>query len=219
MAELQRLLHRARRLLRRPLPGSFQPYNHTLPDRYPWLFSFAASQLADHADLRLLSFGCSHGEEVTSLRRYFPRAFIKGLDIDPRNIEICRRHALANAEFAVAGSAEAEAAASYDSVLCLAVLCHGDLVAANPPVCTPLVDFADFERVVTGLARCLKPGGLLFLHTNNFRFADTAVAAQFCTILEAPAAEMAPDRHYGPDNHRLDGPTSRAVGFRKRFNV
>ena len=32
------------RKFRRPVPGEFQPYYHTLPDRYPWLFGFAAGR-------------------------------------------------------------------------------------------------------------------------------------------------------------------------------
>ena len=34
------------RQFRRPLPGEYQTYSYTRPDRYPWLFEFAARQLA-----------------------------------------------------------------------------------------------------------------------------------------------------------------------------
>src|SRR6202044_1280188 len=30
------------RQFRRPLPGEYQTYSYTRPDRYPWLFEFAA---------------------------------------------------------------------------------------------------------------------------------------------------------------------------------
>ena len=62
------------RRFRRPVQGEFQPYYHTLPDRYPWLFGFAAGRIGSRPDLRILSFGCSRGDEVFSLRRYFPAA-------------------------------------------------------------------------------------------------------------------------------------------------
>ena len=85
------------RRLRRPVPGRFQPYPHTLPDRYPWLFDFAAAALDDLPAPRLLSFGCSRGEEVLSLRRRFPDAAIKGPTSTPgtsppaaRNRSPCR---------------------------------------------------------------------------------------------------------------------------------
>src|SRR6185312_10759201 len=116
LVDLRRLGHRVRRALRRPVPGRFQPYAHTAPDRYPWLFRFAAEQLGDGADRRLLSFGCSRGDEVVSLRRHFPSAFIKGLDISPRNIAACRKRGITRAEFAVASSTEEETEATYDAV-------------------------------------------------------------------------------------------------------
>src|SRR5665213_1447179 len=81
------------RRFRRAVPGRFQPYNHTLWDRYPWLFRFAAARLGDVKNLCILSFGCSRGEEVFSLRNYFPAATIKGIDIDPRNIACCQARA------------------------------------------------------------------------------------------------------------------------------
>src|SRR5277367_5474893 len=83
------------RRVRRPVPGEFQPYYFTLPDRYPWLFGFAATRIGSRPDLRILSFGCSRGEEVFSLRKYFPSAAVKGIDINPRNIARCLARARA----------------------------------------------------------------------------------------------------------------------------
>jgi len=45
------------------------------------------TQLGDGAGVRLLSFGCSRGEEVFTLRHYFSTAAIKGIDIDPDNVD------------------------------------------------------------------------------------------------------------------------------------
>lgn len=71
--------------------GAFQPFNDNEPNRYPGIFSFVQSTLGAASDIRVLSFGCSTGEEVFSLRQYFPRAVIKGLDINSGNIAACRR--------------------------------------------------------------------------------------------------------------------------------
>jgi len=51
-----------------------------------------------------------------------------------------------------------------------------------PPTCAGVLTFADFERTVTGLSDCLRPGGLLVLRHANFRFTDTAVAAGYDAI-------------------------------------
>ncbi|HMA49008.1 MAG TPA: class I SAM-dependent methyltransferase [Magnetospirillaceae bacterium] len=197
----------------------FQPFNHTLPDRYPWLFSFVRDHLGDGAERRLLSFGCSTGLEALSLRRYFPKAAITGLDISPANIAACRRHGRADIAFAVADSTAGEAERSYDAIFCLAVLCHGTLTATRAERCDPLVEFATFERMVADFARCLKPGGLLCLVTTNFRFADTATAAGFTPVLDIDPALMAPDLLYGRDNRLLEGERYTEVVFVKNHSA
>jgi hypothetical protein len=104
------------RRVRRPVPGEFQPYYYTLPDRYPWLFGFAATRIGSRPNLRILSFGCSRGEEVFSLRKYFPSAAVKGIDINPRNIARClaraRAERPANLTFEIAATTEREATRS-----------------------------------------------------------------------------------------------------------
>src|SRR5258708_8966611 len=69
----------------------FQPDNFTLPDRYPHLFQLAATTIGDGPEKRILSFGCSTGEEVFALRRYFPSATIVGIDINRHNVALCER--------------------------------------------------------------------------------------------------------------------------------
>jgi SAM-dependent methyltransferase len=203
--------------LPRPLKGRFQPYGHTLPDRYPWLFRFAAGELAQREPLKLLSFGCSRGDEVLTLHEYFPRATIKGIEIDPRNVAQCRARAQSpRLSFAQASNTANEMSASYDAIFCLAVLCLGDLTTSGAERCDPDLRFADFERIVTDFARCLKPGGLLLLHTTNFRFEDTAVAENFEEVLRADPIQLAPDALFDRNNRLLRGQRYLPVGFRKR---
>ena len=205
------------------IPGQFQTYSHTLPDRYPWLFQFAADSLAKSTEPHLLSFGCSRGDEVFALRKYFPTAVIKGIDIDPRNIAYCQSrmpHELPQKMlFRTAASVEAEADASFDAIFCLAVLCRGDLTAANAQCSPPSFLFEHFEMIVADLARCVKPGGFLFLLTTNFRFCDTASAANFDTVLEAAPSQLAADVLFDSSNRLMAGVRYPAVGFRKRHGA
>jgi 2-polyprenyl-3-methyl-5-hydroxy-6-metoxy-1,4-benzoquinol methylase len=209
------------RRLRRPVPGEFQPYYFTRPDRYPWLFGFAARQLGTRPSLRILSFGCSRGEEALSLRQYFPGAAIKGIDINPRNVARCVARAQAenavNLEFEVAATTHGEATESYDAIFCLAVLCNGDLTTSNAQHCAPLLHFERFEQIIGDFARCLKPGGLLLLHTTNFRFCDTTVAADFTVVYEAAPEHLALDVLFDRNNRLMSGERQRyrAVGFQK----
>jgi SAM-dependent methyltransferase len=210
-----------RRRLRPPVPGRFQPYAHTEPDRYPWLFDFARAALADVDAPRVLSFGCSRGDEVLSLRRRLPSAAITGVDIDPANIAACWSRARQSGDerirFEVGADTSSHPSQSYDAIFCLAVLCHGDLTVTRALKSEPLMRFGDFERTVADFARCLKPGGLLFLHTTNFRFGDTAAAGAFDTVLEARPEQMADDALFSPDNRLLPGQRYFPVGFRKRI--
>jgi SAM-dependent methyltransferase len=210
------------RILWPPSPGAFQPYYYTRPDRYPWLFAFAAARLGPRTDARIRSFGWSRGEEAFTLRRYFPGATVKGIDVNPRNIT--RATARAKAEGAVdmtfeaAGTAQGEPTGVYDAIFCLAVLCNGDLTTSQAVRSDPVLYFADFERIVTDFARCLKPGGLLVLHTTNFRFGDTAVAADFDVVFEAEPQDLALDVIFDRHNRLMPGERERyrPVAFSKR---
>ena len=217
---LRHLAFTLRRHLRPAVAGRFQPYPHTLPDRYPWLFDFAAAALVGVAAPRLLSFGCSRGDEVLALRQRFPDARIKGIDIDPTNIATCiaRSRALNDDGlcFQAASGTGDEPSGHYDAIFCLAVLCHGDLTVTRARHSGALMRFADFERSVSDFARCLTPGGLLFLHTTNFRFADTAAAGGFEIVLQARPEQMAPDLLFDREGRLLPGECYFPVGFRKR---
>src|SRR6202000_2892071 len=110
------------------------------------LFRAAQTHLDGHARLRLLSFGCATGEEIATLRRYFPAAALKGLDINPSAVAAARA-AHPGTDFAVAASTAAEPPETYDAIFCLAVLRHGDLGRHRPARCDALIRFADFARV------------------------------------------------------------------------
>ena len=212
-----RLVLSALARMRRPLKGRFQPYNHTLPDRYPWLFRFAATEIGHRDPLNLLSFGCSRGDEVFTLETYFPRANIRGIEIDPRDVAVCRSRVQSGRVSFVQGASTAEEpSAAYDAIFCLAVLCRGDLTTSGAERCDPYLRFADFERMVADFARCLTPGGLLLLHTTNFRFEDTAVSRDFDVVLAADPSQLAPDVLFDRNNQLLPGQRYLPVGFRKR---
>jgi SAM-dependent methyltransferase len=217
---VRRMMQKLRPWPGREIPGRFQAYSHTLPDRYPWIFEFIRSRVADEAATRLLSFGCSRGDEVFSLRKYFPAAAIKGIDIDPRNIELCfARLTSANSRttcFVAASDTQAETSGSYDAIFCLAVLCLGDLTTSGAQRSDPRLKFEDFDRMVADFARCLKPRGILVLHTTNFRFCDSSVAGDFDVVLEADAAQLAPDVLFDRDNKLITGARYHPVAFRKR---
>src|SRR5579872_2798372 len=127
--------------------GLFQPFGDTKEDRYPDIFAFVAQHLAGR-DTSILSIGCSTGEEVFSLRRYCPDARVKGLDISPQRIAICKQQAAmrkaVDVAFAVAGDTAMEPTGHYDAILAMSVFRHGSL-SAGPPACGHLLSFSKFE--------------------------------------------------------------------------
>jgi len=208
------------RLVRWPKRGAFQPFSDTQPDRYAGIFKFARDTLGADRPLDILSFGCATGEEVFSLRRYFPNARIKGIDINPGNIAVaCARLADApdaSISFAVDNSTAQEPAAGYDAIFCMAVLRHGSLGAPGVARCDHLLRFDDVARACDGFHRCLKPGGLLVVRHSNFRLRDMPAGAHFDTLLSMPYRGERKTPLFGPDNRLMPGVEDPDAVFRKR---
>lgn len=201
--------------------GTFQPFNDTRPLRYPKFFRFVQRELGAQSALKILSFGCSTGEEVFSLRTYFPNAEVKGLDINPCNIAIARRRLKEKRDnrlsFEIASSTAAEPTAGYDAIFCMAVFRHGGLSQPGITRCDQHVRFEDFAAAVADFRRCLRPGGLLVIRHSNFRFNDTLASSDFETILKVPIPDSG-DRTpiFGPNNQLLPGADNSEAVFRKR---
>ena len=210
----QRMIHR---LQAQQGADLLQPFPNTSADRHPALFAFAQQRLAERPGARVLSFGCSTGEEPLTLRRYLPHAAIEGIDINPRSIAIARATAArlghADIQFTVAAEPLPDAK-PYDAVFCLSVLRHGQLDSERPQRCEVLLPFAKYERALAALDRVLHPGGLLFLWGSHFRFADSALAPRY-RPLDVPGMRPYAGLLYGPDNARLDAGTVRQFVFEK----
>ena len=188
---------------------AFQPSDRTRPNRYPRIFRFVQERLGAGSDVRILSFGCSTGEEVFSLRHYFANARIHGIDIDAPSIATCRKQLAAHPDprisFTVADSVANEPDGAYDAIFCMAVLRDGRLNARDTQRCDPLLDFADFAKIIADFARCLRPGGLLTVVSSNFRLSDTACAPLFRPVFRRNIDIQTPV--FGPDNRRIEGET------------
>ncbi|WOI44151.1 class I SAM-dependent methyltransferase [Acidovorax sp. BLS4] len=198
----------------------FQDYGTTSMNRYPRLFAFVREALTDCASPRLLSFGCSTGEEVLSLRQYFPHADITGLDIHPGHIARCLQQQQGQPDpgmrFRVAGDTAAEATATYDAIFCLAVMRRGDLARHRGECCDHLIRFQDFDAQLEDFARCLRPGGFLVLRHANFRLRDARAARWFDPVLRVPTPARADTPLFGPDNRRLAKQGDDEAVFRRR---
>ncbi|RXD02133.1 methyltransferase domain-containing protein [Sphingomonas sp. UV9] len=200
----------------------FQPATVTRLDRHPVLFALVAARLAEVTAPRLLSFGCSTGEEAVTLARHMPHARIDAIDANPACIAQARRTVArmgprstsGRIDFACADTPDALAAEGYDAVFCLSVLRHGDLDVLRPERCTALLPFARFAAAVEALDRCVRPGGLLILWGCHFRFVDTATSAHYRTVA-TPGAKPQSGPFYGPDDRLLPDDAYAAFVFAK----
>ena len=127
---------------------------------------FLVEHLALTAGTRVLDVGCGPGRHAHELARR--GMVVHGIDIAQRFVDLAAEHAPNDAP----GSAtferldarelgeRADLAAAFDVVVCL---CQGafGLMTAN----------GDDERVLAGMARCLRPGGRLVLSAFNAYFA------------------------------------------------
>ena len=192
----------------------------TLPDRYPEIFGFVRHKLADVPDSRLLSYGCSTGEEVFALRDYFPKSYISGIDINAHSIAKAQtrlgRRPDSRMQFAQAASPRSVPPESLDAIFCMAVMRQGALGSNLPDRCEHLIDFATVQALAAALSRHLNVGGSLAIWHANFRFCDMAASADFQTALRLPWCEEANHPLYGADNRRISQATYTDAVFRKK---
>lgn len=137
------------------MPGeSLQQSHMTRPNRFPKIFE-SAKQIQPEAK-RILSFGCSTGEECFSLAETFPNSEIVGIDVDYHSVTAARR----NNKFKdrVFFHTDLGATGKYDLVLCLMVL-----FAMDKPIA-----FDKFEETLQLLDARVNPNGLLMLYTTEY---------------------------------------------------
>ena len=165
-------------------PRCHQAPNKTALNRYPEIFSAAAEAVPDAK--RILSFGCSTGEECVTLADYFPNAQIVGTDINPVNLLEARRYRSERVRFVYASDLTLSGYGGFDAVFCMAVL-------RTWKRDYPFDRFAERALFLESLVR---PGGLLIIHEANYRFRDTAHRHEYEAI---PVTTRQDTKVYLPD--------------------
>lgn len=151
-------------------------------DRYPEIFSACRNYMAGRPDLKILSFGCSSGEEVSTLREYFPEARIIGAEINPRCLAQCRNLKVDDQVTFVRSDFRAlERLGPFDLIFCMAVLQRTPRRVEEEGMTSlkAIYPFEKFDRQVSEFDSYLKPGGLMVIHHSQYFFKDASVAARY----------------------------------------
>jgi predicted O-methyltransferase YrrM len=183
---------------------------YTWLDRYPELFDLAARLVPDAR--RILSFGCSTGEELVSLRRRFPDAEIIGAEINPRSRAAARSLTAADPRMDVIPPQRIEG--SFDIIFALSVLQRDPRGIAAQVEARHLAKrypFARFDEAIGSFAGRLRPGGLLCVDNALYRVEDSSASGRFNPVDESPAMDRT---LLGPDGRRLEGASAKTI-FRK----
>lgn len=158
----------------------YQVSTFTKEDRYPFLFRYCAQYLQQFVAPKILSFGCSTGEEVRTLGRYLPNAFIIGIDINKWCIKQCNKNnRKTNFFFYHRLSKEFKTLDSLDAVFCMAVFQRTENRTNKNNTTASGFNFELFEKELILLDSKLKVGGLLIIDHADFSFMDTVIAERY----------------------------------------
>ncbi len=133
--------------------GYMQPNHMTRKERFPIIFD-RAKELQPQAK-RVLSFGCSTGEEAQALALRFPDSEIVGVDIDYLSVQKARKD---NKSASISFHDELSGLGKFDLVTALMVF-----FCMEQPI--PKDTFKD---TLAKLNKHINPGGVLMIYTSDY---------------------------------------------------
>lgn len=177
----------------------------TQRNRHPDIFNELKHRFKDKP-IRILSFGCSTGEECKSLSEYMPLAHIVGVDVNKQSIaKAIGAYKSEKVSFYHSQSDALGRLGEFDLILAVSVLCRypeSDLVNDS----AALFPFKLFNKTLEHLDQILKPNGLFFIRSSNYRLMDASISHKYSVekFLGQRDAELFP---------KFDSNHKRLVGY------
>lgn len=159
-----------------------QTTSSTCLNRYPEIFAACRDYFQDKQPPRILSFGCATGEEVVTLRLYFPESEIVGAEINQNSLRICRNRGLDGKVTFIESTPENIAAhGPYDLIFCMAVLQRTPGIIGDKQIrdLKKIYPFEKFQQKLLELDKTLNIGGLFVIHMSQYDLPDTVLAPNY----------------------------------------
>lgn len=156
---------------------TLQAHGGTLPARYWTEFNALRDHCAQAREPRILSFGCSTGDELFTIRALFPDALIFGCDADADRSNLAQERASPWATVFPADAAALRQHGPFDVVIANSVLMDSGRAGG--------VDASAWLDVAALLIEAVRPGGILQIINSNIAFRLHPEAAHF-TPLQHP---------------------------------
>ena len=158
----------------------YQVSTFTLENRYPRVFEIVKNILSDIPKAKIMSFGCSTGEEVSTLISYFPQATLMGVDINPWCIKQCKKNNhFSHCSFENYDSHIFKNTNEFDAIFCMAVFQNTKNREDQHIDYSDSFLFDDFEKELSKLDSKLKKGGVLAIDNSDFDFLDTKTSLNY----------------------------------------
>jgi hypothetical protein len=163
--------------------------NSTKANRYPAVFGAVAdcASLAGFNKPKILSYGCSTGEEVDSLANlYFPDSEVVGVDVSDEALDEARRRFASNPRlrFEKSNQEFLRIEAPFSIIFAMSVLCRWPETRTMADAAS-IFPFEVFEHHVGLLDEVLAPGGLLIIYNANYSFLSSTIASKYDLILHS----------------------------------
>jgi SAM-dependent methyltransferase len=188
---------------------NIQKSNVTAYDRHPTIFSTVSLMLKAMEHPRILSFGCSTGEEpLTLAEKYFPTARVVGVDVSEPALAKAMELTAKEPRISIRRSTRETLTREgpFDAIFAMSVLCRWPAALGRDDI-SDLYPFARFCENVDLLDRVLKPGGLLVIYNANYEFLHTPCAIGYDLIATRGARQAGHIDRFRPDG-KSAGPSA-----------
>lgn len=154
-------------------------YGKTWGNRHPIIFS-KCREIANNPK-KILSFGCSTGEECVTLEKYFPKSTILGVDINEERLNTAIKNKKSNKINYLNYNDFKKNFLYFDIIFCMSVLCKWP-ETEELDNCASVYKFKDFEKEIVFLIKKLNKNGIIVIFNSSFFFEETYVHKYFFNI-------------------------------------